>query len=68
MMECITEYNEAETFNLLKAECEARGEAKGGIKKLVSLTKKGLLSEDVAAKEAEMSLDEFKRCEELYCS
>ncbi len=61
---CITEYNENETMNLFKEE----GRLEGIIENLVSLTKKGLLSENIAAKEAKMSLDEFRKYEARYCS
>ncbi len=72
---CITEYNEAETMELFREEAreearEAReeGREEGQILQLISLTQKGLLSEDVAAKEANMSIDEFRKYEARYCS
>ena len=63
---CITEYNEAETMELLREESEAKGIAIGKFKILVSLAKKGLLTEEIAAREASMSLNEFRKCEAFY--
>ncbi len=54
---CITEYNEAETMELIKEE----GIVIGKLKSLVSLAKKGLLAEEIATKEADMSLDEYRK-------
>ncbi len=73
---CITEYNEAETLNLLSAECEARGEARGKakgktegiIETLVKLLKKGLISESSAAETAGMTIEDFRKYEDLHCS
>ncbi len=73
---CITEYNEAETMELFKEEGraegreegEAKGEIKGAIKQLVGFIKDGFISEKQAAERADMSLDEFRKYEALYCS
>ena len=54
---CITEYNEART----RAEDREEGRAEGGFAMLVSLVRKGLLSEDKAAVEANMTVAEFRQ-------
>ena len=57
MSMCITEYNEAKTLALYGAERERRGT----IKAFLKMIKKGLITEDEAASEANMSVDEFRR-------
>ncbi len=79
---CITEYNEAEALDLLRAEFEtrgvaigevrgeARGEARGEtkcvIKTLISFINDGLITEEKAAEKANMTLDEFRKYKALY--
>ena len=70
---CITEYDEAKNNELLRAEClaegkaegkaegEAIGEARGTIKTIISFLKSGFITEDIAAKEANMSVAEFRK-------
>ena len=62
---CITEYDEAETMNSFKQEGieegRAEGKAEGRLDMLVNLVRKGLLSEDNAAAEAKMTVDEFRK-------
>lgn len=73
---CITEYDEAEYNELLRAECEARGEArgreegevKGTLKTLVEFIKEGLITEEKAAKKANMTVAEFRKAEAQYLS
>ena len=57
MSMCITEYNEAKTLALYGAERETRGT----IKAFLKMIQKGLITEDEAASEANMSVDEFRR-------
>ena len=57
MSMCITEYNEAKTLALYGAERERRGT----IKAFLKMIQKGLITEDEAASEANMSVDEFRR-------
>ena len=54
---CITEYDEAENNELLRAESKAEER----YKLLGNLIKKGLLSEKQAAEEANVSVEEFRR-------
>lgn len=73
----ITEYDEEETFAMLRAECEARGKArgiaeaegktKGIITTLVQFINEGLISEDNAAERANMTLGDFRKAVALYC-
>ena len=81
---CITEFNETEHDELLRKECEAvgeargeaRGEAKGKkegraegmVMTLVSLVKDGILTEESAAERADITVEEFRKNEALYCS
>ncbi len=65
---CITEYNEAETMEFFKEEGRAEGRAEGEVKQLVGFIKDGFISEKQAAERANMSLDEFKKREAIYCS
>ena len=58
---CITEYNEVKTL----ADERMESRAEGGFAMLVSLVRKGLLSEDRAASEANMSVSEFKQKADL---
>ena len=70
---CITEYDEAKTFALYGAEREAKGEAKGRaegeikgraegtIKTLLRMIKRGLLTEEEAAADANMTAAEFRK-------
>ena len=51
-----------------KAEGNVEGEAKGAIKTLVAFIKDGLISEDNAAKKANMSLEDFRAATALYCN
>ena len=60
-MMCITEYNEVKTL----ADERMESRAEGGFAMLVSLVRKGLLSEDRAASEANMSVSEFKQKADL---
>ena len=66
---CITEYNEVKTLadERMEGRAEGRAEsrAEGGFAMLVSLVRKGLLSEDRAASEANMSVSEFKQKADL---
>ncbi len=76
---CLTEYDEAKYTDLVRAEGEAigmtKGEAigeskgitKGTIKTLVSLLKKGLISENSAAEDVGMSIDDFRKAVATYC-
>ncbi len=66
---CITEYDEAKTMNLLRKEIEegrAEGRAEGAVRALLGLVKKGLLTEDNAALEANVSVAEFRRLASRY--
>ena len=71
---CITKYNEIETMEFFKEEGReegreegiAIGEAKGAVRQLALFIKYGLITEEEAAKRANMRLDEFKKCEALY--
>ncbi len=69
---CIKEYDEEETFNIIRAECESRGRAEGKtegvIETLVGFLKEGLISEKKAADRAGMSLENFIKAVELYCT
>ncbi len=65
---CITEYDEQETMESFKEEGREEGIAIGVVKNLVSFIKDGFITEEEAAKRAQISLDEFRKCEALYCS
>ena len=54
---CITEYDEAKNNELLRAESKTEGI----VEILVGLIKDGILSEDKAAKRANMPLAEFRK-------
>ena len=58
---CITEYDEEKNNELLKADSEAIGRAKERFILLTNLIKKGKLTENEAAEEANMSVDEFRK-------
>ena len=47
---------------------EAIGESKGMIKTIIGFFKDGLISEKDAAKRANMSLEDFRKAEALYCN
>lgn len=74
-MMCITEYNEAETYELYGARCEARGEARGEAKgraegtmiTLLNLLRKGLINEDSAAESMGMTVENFRKASAVYC-
>lgn len=61
---CITEYDEQETMESFKEEGREEGIAIG----VVSFIKDGFITKEEAAKRAQMSLDEFRKCEAIYCS
>ncbi len=69
---CLTEYNEAETYDLLRAECIAKGKAEGisegKIEMVLSFLKDGLITESNAAKRVGMSLADFRKAAALYCN
>ena len=53
---CITEYNEVKTL----ADEREEGRMEGAIEMLLSLVRKGLISEERAAEEAHMSVSQFR--------
>ncbi len=57
---CITEYNEVKTLADERQEGRAEGRMEGTLATLLSLVRKGLLSEERAAEEAHMSVSEFQ--------
>ena len=61
---CITEYNEEEVMDIRFEEGKEEGRAEGieigGIRMLIDLVKKGMLTLTQAAEEAHMSVDEFE--------
>lgn len=61
---CLTEYDEAEYTDLVRAE----GKAEGTIETLVNLLKRGLIKEDSAAETAGMTVEDFRKAEALYCN
>lgn len=73
---CLTEYDEAKYTDFVRAEGEAIGitkgeaigESKGMIKTIIGFFKDGLISEKDAAKRANMSLEDFRKAEALYCN
>ena len=50
------------------AEGEAKGLTEGKIKAIIEFMKDGLISEEDAAKRANMTLEDFRKAEALYCS
>ena len=74
---CINEYDEVRNNELLRAECfaegrkegeakgraegKAEGRAEGTIRTIIDFLKDGLISEDIAAKKANMSVTEFRK-------
>ena len=66
---CITEYDEVRNNELLRAECfaegrkegEAKGRAEGTIRTIIDFLKDGLISEDIAAKKANMDVADFRK-------
>ena len=58
---CLTEFNEEKFKARERAEGRAEGKAEGRLDMLVNLVRKGLLSEDNAAAEAKMTVDEFRK-------
>ena len=61
---CITEYNEEEVMDIRFEEGKEEGREEGieigGIRMLIDLVKKGMLTLTQAAEEAHMSVDEFE--------
>ena len=47
---CITEFDEAEYNDLLRAECEAKGREEGVITTFIGFIRDGLITEENAAK------------------
>ncbi len=58
---CLTEFNEEKFKARERAEARAEGKAEGRLDMLVNLVRKGLLSEDNAAAEVKMTVDEFRK-------
>ena len=54
---CITEYDEEKNKKLLVADSEAKGK----IIMIIDFLKDGLITEDVAAKKANMSVADFRK-------
>lgn len=65
---CITEFDEAEYNDLLRAECEAKGREEGVITTLIGFIRDGLITEENAAKKANMTVEEFRKAEAKYKS
>ena len=67
---CLTEYDEAKYTDNVRAEGKAEGKAEGltegKIKAIIEFMKDGLISEEDAAKRANMTLEEFRKAEVLY--
>ena len=57
---CITEYNEVKTLADEREEGRMEGRMEGAIEMLLSLVRKGLISEERAAEEAHMSVSQFR--------
>ena len=56
----LTEYNEAEQMELFKEEGRAEGHEEGILETLISLVRQGILTAEIAAKQANLSIDEFQ--------
>ena len=69
---CITEFDEAEYNDLLRAECEAKGREEGKeegvITTLIGFIRDGLITEENAAKKANMTVEKFQKAEAKYKS
>ncbi len=73
---CITEVDEAEYNDLLRAECEAKGREEGRVEgkeegvitTLIGFIRDGLITEENAAKKANMTVEEFRKAEAKYKS
>lgn len=69
---CITEFDEAEYNDLLRAECEAKGREEGKeegvITTLIGFIRDGLITEENAAKKANITVEEFQKAEAKYKS
>ena len=57
---CITEYNEVKTLADEREEGRMEGRMEGALLTLLSLVRKGLISEERAAEEAHMSVSQFR--------
>ena len=55
----LTEYNEAEIKELFREEGRREGRREGTITVLINLVRKGRISKEVAAEEANMTINEF---------
>ena len=56
----LTEYNEAEQIELFKEEGRAEGREEGILDTLISLVRQGILTAEIAAKQANLSLTSFR--------
>ncbi|MDE5768051.1 MAG: hypothetical protein K2H82_01565 [Oscillospiraceae bacterium] len=57
---CITEYDESRTLAEQREEGRAEGREEGAFEMLVNLVKQGILSLQVAAEQAKMTVSEFE--------
>ncbi len=68
LIDKIVEYEREEANAEGEARGVAKGETKGKFKTLLEFIKDGIITEDTAAKKANMSIDDFRKTAALYCN